>query len=152
VTRRKRLEYGSISKTAAAACRLLRSHSKNYVLPTPTRIQRESLRLNATSACLSLLSFPRLRWLDLAKARRCHGESFLEGWDTRCILLRIMYISSPSPTRFEYSNPSKIASSIHSFFAPLSSCQSDALRNSHSKNSRSFDAAWRTTIRFDSSG
>jgi hypothetical protein len=40
LTCRKRLEYGSISKTATAACRLLRPHSKNCALPTQKIVSR----------------------------------------------------------------------------------------------------------------
>jgi hypothetical protein len=63
----KGLEYGSISKTAAAAYRRIWSHSKNCVLPTQAGMHDVSL-FHATSSVQ-----PTLLWLDLELRR--HGES-----------------------------------------------------------------------------
>jgi hypothetical protein len=44
---RKRMQHGSMFKTAAAACRILGSHSKTYVSPTKARIRCSMMRLSS---------------------------------------------------------------------------------------------------------
>jgi hypothetical protein len=95
---RQRLEYGSMLNTAAAACRLMWAHSKNYVSPTKKTLC--IARYCGHVSTLMLVNFiSGWTWRGIIRRKRLEYGSILKPVAAACCLLWSHSKNYVSPTQ-----------------------------------------------------